>query len=147
MVTLSSHRPRCYIGLRWTFDPQFQVPLIGLSAMLEKHLTTCPLDCPDLCALEVTTEGGRLVEIDGRRGDPVTRGYICVKVRRFGDHVYAVDRLLKPALRVGAKGAARFEPISWDEAFALIVAEILRAQAAWGSESILPFSYGGSNGK
>ena len=114
---------------------------------MEIHRTTCPLDCPDLCALEVAVEGGRLVQIDGSREDSVTNGFICGKVRQFGEHVYCPERLLTPARRVGAKGEARFEPMSWDEALERIVAEIRRAQATLGGESILPFSYGGSNGK
>jgi anaerobic selenocysteine-containing dehydrogenase len=114
---------------------------------MKTHRTTCPLDCPDLCALDVAVEEGRLVQIDGRREDPVTSGFICGKVRHFGEHVYGADRLLTPARRVGAKGEARFEPISWDEALDWVTSEIRQAQATWGGESILPFSYGGSNGK
>src|SRR6185503_8271856 len=91
---------------------------------VEIHRTSCPLDCPDLCALDVAVEGGRLVQIDGRREDPVTNGFICGKVRHFGEHVYCAERLLTPARRVGAKGEARFEPISWDEALERIAAEI-----------------------
>ncbi|MGE3779243.1 MAG: molybdopterin-dependent oxidoreductase, partial [Pirellulaceae bacterium] len=84
---------------------------------------------------------------DGRREDPVTDGFICGKVRHFGEHVYGGERLRTPARRVGAKGEACFEPISWDEAFERTAAAIRQARATWGGESILPFCYGGSNGK
>jgi anaerobic selenocysteine-containing dehydrogenase len=113
----------------------------------EKQYTTCPLDCPDLCGLEVTIERGRLVQIDGRRDDPITDGYICRKVRHFAEHVYGAERLLTPARRIGPKGAAQFAPISWDEAFDRLVAELGRAKTRWGGESVLPFCYGGTNGK
>jgi len=111
------------------------------------HHTTCPLDCPDLCALDVQVEAGRIVEIGGRADDPVTAGFICRKVRHFGEHVYGAERLLTPARRVGRKGDARFAPISWDEAYDEIVEKLGQAKARWGGESILPFCYGGSNGK
>src|SRR6476661_6623154 len=47
--------------------------------------TACPLDCPDSCALDVTVENGRIQKIDGADDNPVTRNFICAKVRRFGE--------------------------------------------------------------
>ncbi|MEY3455903.1 MAG: Molybdopterin oxidoreductase Fe4S4 domain, partial [Actinomycetota bacterium] len=29
-----------------------------------KLRTACPLDCPDTCSLEVTVEGGKIVDVD-----------------------------------------------------------------------------------
>src|SRR5207247_5011019 len=59
---------------------------------------------------------------------------------------YGPDRLLHPAVRVGAKGQGRFKRIAWDEALGLVVERFRRAKSEAGGESILPFSYGGSNG-
>ena len=59
--------------------------------------TACPLDCPDSCTLDVTVENGRVRKIDGGEINPVTRHFICAKVRRFGERVYGEDRLLHPA--------------------------------------------------
>jgi anaerobic selenocysteine-containing dehydrogenase len=108
--------------------------------------TACPLDCPDACTLRVTVSSGRITEIDGSQKNPVTNGYICAKVRKFGERVYGPDRLQFPALRVGPKGQGRFKRISWDEAFEIIVDRFQRARKTHGAESILPYSYGGSNG-
>jgi anaerobic selenocysteine-containing dehydrogenase len=108
--------------------------------------TACPLDCPDACSLAVTVQHGKLVKIDGARTNPVTDGYICAKVRRFGDRVYGPDRLLYPALRNGRKGEGRFKRVPWDEALALVVEKFEAAKSRHGGEAILPFSYGGSNG-
>jgi anaerobic selenocysteine-containing dehydrogenase len=63
--------------------------------------TACPLDCPDACTLAVTVQHGKLVKIDGGHGNPVTNGYICQKVRHFGERVYGPDRILYPAVRDG----------------------------------------------
>ncbi len=76
----------------------------------------------------------------------MTGGYICAKVRRFGERVYGPDRLLYPAVRKGPKGFASFERVSWDDALATIADRLREARARWGGESILPYSYGGSNG-
>src|SRR6476620_3417618 len=108
--------------------------------------TACPLDCPDACTLGVKVHKGKLVSIDGTDKNPVTDGYICAKVRRFGDRVYGPDRLLYPATRKGRKGEGKFKRVSWDEAFELLVRTFQQAKADHGAASILPYSYGGSNG-
>jgi len=120
----------------------------GAQARAQEHRveTACPLDCPDSCSLTVTTKGGRITTIDGSTASPVTGGYICAKVRRFPDRVYGADRLLYPAVRKGAKGSGSFERVSWDDALARIAERLLEARKEWGGESILPHSYGGSNG-
>ena len=108
--------------------------------------TACPLDCPDSCSLEVTVERGRIVKIDGSHDNPVTRGYICAKVRRFPERVYGEDRLLYPAIRRGAKGQGTFTRVSWDEALDHIATRMEAIKASDTAEAILPFCYGGSNG-
>jgi anaerobic selenocysteine-containing dehydrogenase len=108
--------------------------------------TACPLDCPDACSLAVTVQKGKVITVDGSRKNPVTDGFICAKVRRFGDRVYGPDRLLYPAIRRGPKGEGRFQRVPWDDALERIADRMRRARAEWGGASILPFSYGGSNG-
>jgi anaerobic selenocysteine-containing dehydrogenase len=108
--------------------------------------TACPLDCPDSCSLDVTVEKGQVIKIDGSRVNAVTGGYICAKVRRFGERVYHTERVQFPMARTGARGTTAFERISWDEALDRIASEMVKARETWGGESVLPFSYGGSNG-
>lgn len=108
--------------------------------------TACPLDCPDSCSLEVTVENDRITRIDGSDRNPVTAGFICAKVRGFGKRVHGPGRLTQPLRRTGRKGSGEFEPISWDEALDRIAAEMSAARQRSGGESILGFSYGGSNG-
>ncbi|MBI3049251.1 MAG: molybdopterin-dependent oxidoreductase [Acidobacteria bacterium] len=108
--------------------------------------TVCPLDCPDSCSLDVDVQDGRITAIDGSTANPVTDGYICAKVRRFPERLYGVDRLLYPAARKGPKGAGSFKRVSWEEALELVADRMLEARERWGGESILPYSYGGSNG-
>jgi anaerobic selenocysteine-containing dehydrogenase len=108
--------------------------------------TACPLDCPDACSLAVTVQHGKVLALDGSHRNPVTEGFICAKVRKFGERVYGPDRVLYPAVRKGRKGEGRFKRASWDEALALIISKFEQAKAAHGGASILPYSYGGSNG-
>jgi len=108
--------------------------------------TACPLDCPDACSLAVTVRSGRVINIDGSHKNPVTEGFICAKVRKFGERVYGPDRLLHPAIRKGRKGEGRFTRVPWDKALELVADTFRETKAAAGGASILPFSYGGSNG-
>lgn len=108
--------------------------------------TACPLDCPDSCSLAVTVEDGRVVKVDGARQNPITEGYICAKVRRLPERIYGAERLLYPAVRVGPKGNAAMSRVTWEEAIDLVAGRLREAREHWGGESILPFSYGGSNG-
>jgi anaerobic selenocysteine-containing dehydrogenase len=108
--------------------------------------TACPLDCPDSCTLDVTVENGRVLKIDGGDENPITRSFICGKVRRFADRLYGEDRLLYPAVRQGAKGHGTFSRVTWDEALDLIATRMEDIRDRKGAEAILPFCYGGSNG-
>jgi anaerobic selenocysteine-containing dehydrogenase len=108
--------------------------------------TACPLDCPDACSMEVHVTDGRLERIDGSTANPVTAGYICSKVRGIADHLYGEERLRHPLLRTGPKGSGAFERLAWDEALDLAARKLVEARDAHGGESIVPLSYGGSNG-
>ena len=116
-------------------------------SVAELHTSACPLDCPDACSLEVRVEDGRVTKLDGDHRNPFTQGFICSKVRRFPELLYGADRLLYPERRVGAKGEGRFERISWDQALAEIAERMAEIRARAGGEAILPYCYGGSNGR
>lgn len=113
------------------------------------HHTACTLDCPDSCSLEVEVEDGRVSKVRAAPPEvahPLTSGFICSKVGRISRHLYGEDRLLHPALREDARGDGGFRRISWDEALDLIVERMVEAKRTFGAESVLPLSYGGSNG-
>jgi anaerobic selenocysteine-containing dehydrogenase len=112
----------------------------------EIRRTTCVLDCPDNCALEVQVSDGRIVAIGGGRDHPNTAGFICGKVGGYDKRLDHPDRLLWPERRVGPKGSGRYERISWDEAIEAIRERFALIRDGWGGEAILPFHYGGSNG-
>ncbi|MBM4258282.1 MAG: hypothetical protein FJ147_20600 [Deltaproteobacteria bacterium] len=108
--------------------------------------TTCTMDCPDTCGLEVTVTDGRVARIRGTTDHPTTNGFICDKVSHFARRVYHEDRLLYPMRRTGKKGEGKFARISWDDAIAEITNRFKAISQQWGSEAILPYHYGGSNG-
>ncbi len=118
--------------------------------------TVCSHDCPDSCAVLVTIdERGRATRVQGDPNHPVTRGFLCGKVAKYLDRVYAPDRLLYPMRRRAgtAKGmlaqgreTEAFERIGWDEALDTIAARLKEISGEYGPESILPYSYAGTIG-
>jgi len=106
---------------------------------------TCPLDCPDTCALLVTVEDGVATAVKGDPDHPTTAGVLCTKVSRYTERTYHEDRLLTPLRRVGKKGEGKFERISWDEALDIIAARLTPIAAA-NPQAILPYSYCGTMG-
>jgi anaerobic selenocysteine-containing dehydrogenase len=112
--------------------------------------TTCTMDCPDSCALDVIVVDEKIARIQAAPAEtsahPNTQGFICDKVGKFDRRVYHDSRILHPQRRVGPKGEGRFERISWDEAIATIIERFREIIARWGAEGILPYHYDGSNG-
>jgi anaerobic selenocysteine-containing dehydrogenase len=108
--------------------------------------SVCALDCPDCCSLLINVADGKGSQLRGDPQHPITRGFLCGKVARYLDREYSPDRLLYPQKRSGAKGAGKFERISWDEALDSIAQRLTSITAEFGSEAILPYSYAGTMG-
>ena len=105
--------------------------------------------------LVTVNEEGRAVKVEGDPSQPVTQGFLCGKVAKYLDRVYAPDRILYPLRRKAgvAKGPLQrgsehesFERVSWDEALDAIVARLNQTSEKYGPESILPYSYAGTIG-
>ncbi|AMX84957.1 hypothetical protein GS3922_15830 [Geobacillus subterraneus] len=51
------------------------------------HVTSCPLNCWDVCGLKVTVKDGNVVRIDGDEQHPITKGNICGRGRMLKERV------------------------------------------------------------
>jgi anaerobic selenocysteine-containing dehydrogenase len=111
------------------------------------HASVCPHDCPSVCAIEVEKLDARTIgRINGAEANSYTAGVVCAKVARYAERIHHPDRLMRPLRRVGAKGAGRFEPISWDAALDEIAERFTRAAQAHGSETVWPYFFAGTMG-
>jgi anaerobic selenocysteine-containing dehydrogenase len=114
----------------------------------------CPHDCPDACSVLITVDDlGKATKIRGNPDHPATRGFLCGKVAKYLDRVYSPDRVLYPLRRKknapkggGHKNFQDFERISWDAALDEITTKFASVGKEFGSEAILPYSYGGTLG-
>ncbi len=114
--------------------------------MTDVRHSVCALDCPDCCSLLINVEDGKGSHLRGNPAHPITRGFLCGKVARYLEREYSPDRLLYPQKRAGAKGAGKFQRISWDEALDTIAERLKAISAEHGPEAILPYSYAGTMG-
>jgi anaerobic selenocysteine-containing dehydrogenase len=151
------------------FYPRCFLPNAPYNQLMAKHVVhaACPHDCPDACGVLITVENGRATKIQGNPEHQITRGFLCAKVAKYLDRVYSPDRVLYPMRRVAAKGpeAQRsfvrhgrpgaavptysdqiWQRISWDDALNEIAARFRAIADEFGSEAILPYSYGGTLG-
>jgi molybdopterin guanine dinucleotide-containing S/N-oxide reductase-like protein len=114
----------------------------------------CPHDCPDACSVLITVDDlGKATKIQGDPDHPATRGFLCGKVAKYLDRVYSPDRVLYPLRRKknapkggGHKNFEDFERITWDAALDEIATKLASISKEFGSEAILPYSYGGTLG-
>jgi cysteine desulfurase NifS len=75
--------------------------------------------CPAGCWVKLGIREGRLETISADEGHPL--GMLCRRGAHAPEIVYSRDRISSPMKRVGPKGSHDFEPITWDEAYDLIV--------------------------
>ncbi|MCX6063467.1 MAG: molybdopterin-dependent oxidoreductase [Caldiserica bacterium] len=106
----------------------------------DTNLSVCAYDCPDSCGMVATCRDGRLVELEGRKDNPYTRGFICHKGRRWVRDLRGRDRLTSPLLRRNGK----FVPIGWDEALDMTARAIQLAVQLHGHQSFLFYEGSGN---
>src|SRR6516162_1017150 len=100
--------------------------------MAQTFFRACSL-CEAGCGLRLEVDGERVVSVRGDTDDVFSRGYICPKGTAVGELHHDPDRLRGPVRRTAA---GTFEPISWEEAFALVARRLRETQQKYGRDSI-----------
>jgi anaerobic selenocysteine-containing dehydrogenase len=113
---------------------------------MPKHLSVCPLDCPDTCSVLITVEDGKVTKLEGNPNHPITKGFACVKMVKYPERQTREDRLLYPQKRVGKKGEGKFVRVSWEEALDDIAKRTQGIIVEHGGEAVLPYCYAGTMG-
>jgi sulfite dehydrogenase (quinone) subunit SoeA len=93
----------------------------------EVKTTTCYM-CACRCGIRVHVDGGKVRYIEGNPAHPLNKGVICAKGASGIMKQESPARLTRPLKRKpGAeRGAGEFEPISWEEAFAILEERLRR---------------------
>jgi formate dehydrogenase alpha subunit len=98
-----------------------------------QHVTTTCGYCGVGCRLETHAADGRVVSISPAKDGPANKGHTCLKGRFAHQFSRNRERLTSPLIR-DADGV--LQRASWDEAIALIVAELTRIRDAHGADAI-----------
>ena len=88
--------------------------------------------CEAICGLEIEHDGEKVISIRGDKQDPLSRGHICPKAIALQDIYDDPNRLRTPMRRNGTE----FEPISWEEAFALVETKLTSIRQAHGNDAV-----------
>jgi anaerobic selenocysteine-containing dehydrogenase len=109
-------------------------------AAVQVHRTTAwsaGPGCHGGCGQKLLVEDGKLVRIEGDENNPWNQGRSCPRVLALTQYMYHPDRIIHPLKRIGERGAGKFEPIGWDEAFDICEQRLKEIRAKHGAESVI----------
>jgi len=93
--------------------------------------------CHQGCGVLLYVKDGRLVKVEGDPEFPSNRGRLCPRCLALTQLVYHPDRLKYPLRRVGERGEGKWQRITWEEAYATIVAKLNEIKKEYGPESVI----------
>ncbi len=101
-----------------------------------------PPGCHNGCGvLLFVDKEGKLARIEGDPLAPFNGGKLCMRCLDMVEAVNHPDRLKWPLKRAGERGENKWERISWDEAYDIIVEKVNYIKENYGSHTIL-FDHG-----
>ncbi len=104
---------------------------------IRKIRTACPAHCGiDACGILAHLQGDRIIKLEPAEFPNKIDRRICLRGLSSLDITYHSDRLKYPMKRVGERGQAKFERISWDEAYDIIVENFRSIADKFGWRSI-----------
>ncbi len=87
--------------------------------------TRCPMNChPTQCGMLVEVENQRVISIKGDPENPDSRGFLCIRGQATSEILHNPLRLTTPLRRVGKRGEDRWEPITWEDAYTILIEHI-----------------------
>lgn len=98
---------------------------------LRKTTTTTCCYCGVGCAIEIETEGDKMVAVNPSFASEANGGNLCVKGRFGNDFLQHPDRLTQPLIRKNGKDSP-LEPVSWDEAIRFTAQRLNAVKAEHG---------------
>ena len=106
-------------------------PASGSEAGETRAPAFCAIDCPGRCPLELHLRDGELARVSANKAAPA-----CHRGLSMRAWANSPDRLMWPLRRVGPRGSAQFERVTWDEALDEIADQLARIRREHGNESI-----------
>jgi len=108
---------------------------------IEIKKTVCDICAPDHhCGIDAYVKDGKVIKVEGSMEHPYSHGKLCTKGLCSRQYIYREDRIRTPMKRAGARGEGKLEPISWDEAYAIIAENMNKIKAEYGPHSVAFFA-------
>ncbi|MBY8992682.1 MAG: molybdopterin-dependent oxidoreductase, partial [Candidatus Lokiarchaeota archaeon] len=99
--------------------------------------TACPAHCGiDACGILAHVKGSRIVKLEPAEFPDKRDNRICLRGLTSLDITYHPDRIKYPMKRIGNRGEGKFERISWDEAYDIIIKNFKEITDKYGWKSI-----------
>lgn len=90
--------------------------------------------------MKLHVKGGKLVKVEGDPDHPISQGRLCIRCLTLPEYVHHPQRITSPMKRAPEdRGKDKWQKISWDEAWDIIVPKIKDFKAKYGAESIVVF--------
>ena len=99
----------------------------------------CNNNCGGRCHLKAHIKDGKVIRISTDEtpdSESLPQLRACLKGRAARNRLYHPDRLKHPMKRVGRRGEANFQRISWDEAVETIASNLRRTLDRHGPTSV-----------
>lgn len=111
----------------------------GEDTGIEIKRTICEI-CSRGCGLDAYVKDGKVIKVEGTKGNPTGFSYLCQKGQGSRSYIYREDRIKTPLRRVGPKASGQFEPISWEEAYTEIAQKLNQIKKESGPDSVVFFT-------
>ena len=122
-------------------ERRIKAKIPGEDTGIEVRHTMCDICSPGMhCGINAYIKDGKVIKIEGIDGHPVSDGRLCTKGMANREYIYREDRIKTPLRRIGKRGEGKFEPISWDEAYAEIAKQLNACKETYGPESVAFYS-------
>jgi len=90
--------------------------------------------------MKLHIKNGKLVKVEGDPEHPISQGRLCVRCLTLPEYVHHPQRITSPMKRAPEdRGKDKWQKISWDEAWDIIVPKIKGFKEKHGAESIVVF--------
>ena len=92
--------------------------------------------CSANCGVLVHVKDGKIVKIDGNREYPISRGFVCERIRYAIKWLYHPDQLMYPLKRAAEKGENKWQRITWNQAMDEIAEKLNALKEKYGPETL-----------
>lgn len=122
-------------------EKKIKAKIPGKDTGIEVKHSLCAICSPGIhCGVDCYVKDGKIIRVEGTPDHPLNHGKLCTKGSSLRNYVYREDRIQTPLRRVGRRGEGKFEPISWEEAYAVIAEKLNAVKAEYSAHSVAFFS-------